>query len=195
MGDLNATVAAWGGLGGFVAAVTLLGPLRAMWRKGHLRRVSHRLDHEGRPARVDPSTGRVIEPAQPGIASMIGDIHAKQADIGAKVATLVDNSGALTEIHQMLTEQKLVVGRLHAENRAENAEIRTQVVELRSMAQEAATQAKDAAGHAARIDRQQAELQAEIKEQRDEHMVIEQAYVRALSELGVAVEWPPPDRP
>lgn len=176
--------------------------VRRSWNRSWRR--SHRLDHEGRPARVDPSTGRIIEPAQPGIASMISDIHERQAKVVAKVDTLVDNSVAITQIHRLLETQAAENDKRHAENRSANAETRADVADLRATVRdvvhlvgEAAEKAKDAAGHAARIDRQQNELAAQqaglaasVEAEFEQQRAWTGAYVTALGEMGVHVTPP-----
>lgn len=191
------------------AAVAILGGLYALLvpaRKALVRRrniaAEHHLDHAGRPARFDPSTGAEIAPAQPGLASALQQIQHRQVEVIANVQAIrehvsgtTDNTEAINEIRDMLKAQASESDRRHAENRAANAETRAEVADLRvsvqtanEQAREAAADAKDAAGHAARLGREQKEMAESIEQRFAEHQVVEQAYVRALGELGVQVE-------
>lgn len=204
MAGASGTVGALEGLGGFASAALLLGPLRAVWRRISQRRREHRLDHEGRPARRDPSTGDIIEPARQGIAAALAEIgdkvdtmHVRQSEIGAAVAAIKeqvaaspDNSEAIGEIRDMLRSQALENDKRHAENRAANAETRAEVADLRVTVREAREQAKDAAGHASRIDQQQQQLREQIETEFAQHKQIEQAYRTALIDMNVPVDLP-----
>lgn len=154
------------------------------------------------------STVEGISTRQQHILNRIEQIHAvvtNTTEAGEAFQVAVDEIRVgMASIVDKLEKQAAENERRHAENRASNAETRadvarleTAVTQIGQQATDAAREAKDAAGHAARLDRQQQEMthqQHELgvaMEQRfSEHQVIEQAYVRALAELGVPIEVP-----
>lgn len=206
-------------VGGTIASLAALYgltlPVRRWWQRRCATNIEHQLDHAGRPARYDASTGAEISPAQPGLAAALTEIRHRQVEVVANVQAIrehvtqtTDNTAAIIEIRDNLANlndkidrQAVENERRHAENRFANAENRSEIARLETAvtvigqkADEAVKQSKDAAGHAERIDRQQQDMAREqasaneaFRRRLDEHQVVEQTYVRSLAEFGVQI--------